>query len=499
MAMTATPAIPKTYLFLAAVFLLLSLPPRASAQSLADQIGKIAAALQNKEYDTALEMLGPALAASPGNAQLWTMQGAAYSGAGHKKEALSSFRNALKLSPDYLPALQGEIQIEFDEGNTSAIPLLQRVLRLRPDDATSHGMLAVLEYQRGNCTAAVGHFEKAGALFDSQPGALHADAVCLVRMKQYDRASKVFERTVALSPGDEREHHLLAAVQLMANHPTDALATLAPLLQTTSPDAGTLELASTAYEKTKDTSRAVSTLQQAISLDPRNVNLYLDFTNICYEHGSFQVGIDVINDGLGLQPNAAPLYFARGVLYVQLAQYDKAVADFQKSYEVDPSQSLSAAALALTAAQQNDFNRALEKVQASLARKPNDPLMLYLQADILAAKNADPGTAEFQLAIRSARKAVALQPTLGAAHGVLAKLYLEAKRYPEAIEQCRDALDSDATDQTTVYHLIQALRKTGKSGEIPDLLKRLALLREQALKKDKERYRYKLVEDDNAH
>jgi len=134
-------------------------------------------------------------------------------------------------------------------------------------------------------------------------------------------------------------------------------------------------------------------------------------------------------------------------------------------------------------------------VQASLATKPNDPLMLYLQADILAAKNADAGTPDFQLAMCSARKAVALRPTLGAAHGVLAKLYMQSEKYPEAIEQCRKALAIDSTDQTVVYRLIQALRKTGDTkGEIPELLKRLALLREQALKKDKERYRYKLVD-----
>jgi two-component SAPR family response regulator len=77
---------------------------------------------------------------------------------------------------------------------------------------------------------------------------------------------------------------------------------------------------------------------------------------------------------------------------------------------------------------------------------------------------------------------------------VLAKLYLKSGRYSEAVEQCRKALESDPTNQTVVYHLIQGLRKTGNRGEIPDLLKRLAALREQALKKDKERYRYKLVD-----
>jgi len=44
------------------------------------------------------------------------------------------------------------------------------------------------------------------------------------------------------------------------------------------------------------------------------VNLYLDFANIAYSHQSFQVGIDVITDGMGVLPTASPLYLARGVL-----------------------------------------------------------------------------------------------------------------------------------------------------------------------------------------
>jgi len=468
----------------------------ALAQTAADRLGPIASALRNKEFEKALELLHPALEESPENAQLLAMQGVAYSGEGHTKEALASFRSALTISPDYLPALEGEAQIEYEAGHATAVPLLQHVLRLRPGDQTSHGMLAVLEYRQGNCEAAAGHFEKVGALFDSQLSALHAYATCLVRLKQLDRAAKIFERTVALNPDDQRERQLLAAIQIMAQQPQAAIATLGPLLQANHPDAETLELAATAYENSHDTPQAVSTLRHAILLDPGNVNLYLDFANISYAHGSFQVGVDVISDGMSLRPKAAPLYFARGVLYVQLAENDKAEADFERAYELDPTQSLSSAAQALAAAQQNDLDRALAKVQASLARKPNDALLLYLQADILAEKGADPGAPEFQMAMRSARKAVALQPTLGPARGVLAKLYLQAGRNPEAVEQCRKALDSDPSDQTVVYHLIQALRKTGNKDEIPGLLKRLALLREQASKKERQLSRYKLVEDE---
>ncbi|PYU78059.1 MAG: hypothetical protein DMG50_28845, partial [Acidobacteria bacterium] len=99
----------------------------------------------------------------------------------------------------------------------------------------------------------------------------------------------------------------------------------------------------------------------------------------------------------------------------------------------------------------------------------------------------------FELAMSSAKKAVTLQPTLGAARGVLAKLYMQTGQYQEAVDQCRKALSSDPKDQTALYRLIQALRKTGQKAEIPDLLKRLAQLREQATKEERERYRYKLI------
>jgi tetratricopeptide (TPR) repeat protein len=152
----------------------------------------------------------------------------------------------------------------------------------------------------------------------------------------------------------------------------------------------------------------------------------------------------------------------------------------------------------LAAVQANDLDHALESVQTKLARKPNDPLLLYLQADVLSQKGVDPGTPEFQVAMKSAKKAVALQPTLAAARGVLAKLYMQTGQYHEAIEQCRKALAIDPKDQTAVYRLIQALRKTGEKKEIPELLQRLAQLREDATKEEKEHYRYKLFEEDTA-
>ena len=470
------------------------LMPCLLAQTGEYRIAPIVSALRDQQFEKALALLHTALVQSPGNAQLWTMQGVAYDGAGNKREALNSFRRALKLSPDEIPALQGTAQIEFDAGDIAGIPFLEHLLRLHPSDVTSHGMLAILQYQQGDCSSAVVHFEKAAALFESKIPALHAYGSCLVKLKRLEKAVDVFSQTLALDPSDRSERQVLASVQLMVHHSEQAIATLSPLLAANA-DPATLELASAAYEGAHDTEKAVDALRQAILIDPRNVNLYVDFAALSSTHQSFQVGINVVDDGIALQPKAAPLYFARGVLYVQLAEYDKAQADFEQAYDLAPSQSLSIAAQGLAAVQQNDLEHALSGVQEKLTRKPDDPILLYLQADILLQRGAEPGSPEFQTAMRSAKKAIELRPTLGSARSILAKLYLKTGQYTEAAVQCRKALDIDPKDQSAVYHLIQALRKTEQKAEIPELLKRLALLRQQATNDEREQYRYKLVED----
>jgi tetratricopeptide (TPR) repeat protein len=475
-------------------FLLALLSELAYPQTNPGAADRVRSALQNNDYEAALELLRPALQQSSQDPQLWTMQGVAYLGERHKDKALASFRKALAIAPDYLPALHQEAQLQYEAGSMAAVPVLEHILELQPGDPTSHAMIAVVEYKNGHCAAAIPHFAKSGTLINSEIDGLHAYATCLVREKQFSSAAKVLERALALRPDDPEERRVLASVELMERDPQAALTTLASLLESASADAPTLALAASAYEDAHDTDRAVSALRQAILLAPKDVSLYLEFAQISLLHSSYQVGVDVLNDGIAEQPDASQLYFARGVLYVNLAQFDKAETDFKKAYELDPNQSLTASAQGLLAVQQNDLDRALSETRAKLRAKPDDPVLLYLEADVLTQKGVEPGNADFDTALHSVQRAVALRPNLAPAHAVLAKLYLDAGKNEQAAQECRKALAIDPKDQTSLYRLIQALRKTGDTKELPELLRRLAELRKQAAQEERQRNRYKLVE-----
>jgi tetratricopeptide (TPR) repeat protein len=462
-----------------------------------DGASGITRALRERRFADALNLLGPALRQSPDNAQLWTLQGLAYTGEERKDKALYSFQHALKLSPDYLPALEGAAQIEFATGGAEARPLLERVLKAVPGDTTAHAMLASLAYKDHNCPEAISHFEQAGPGLESEPIAERQYATCLARAEHLDKAIAVLETLLAQPGSVERDRLQLAVLELQAGRPSDAYSTLQPSLAE-HPTADVLSLAAEACEEQEDTPQAVKLLHQAITENPKDIDLYLQFADLSFVHQSFQVGVDMTSAGINAQPNAAALYLARGILLVQLSDYDHADADFEKAEKLEPQQGISDAARGLMAEQKDDPDKALAVVRARLAANPNDPLLLYVKADILVQKGPEPGTPEFSEAVSAAKRASELQPSLVAARDTLAKLYLQADENQLAVDVSREALRQDPDDQVALYHLIVGLRKTGHKDELPGLLQRLAEARQKATLEEGEHNRYKLIEQSDT-
>ena len=485
-----------------ATFLLfcLSLVPdalvhKAGAQAASPNAQAIAAAIQQRDFSHAIELSRPALQQYPRDPKLWSLEGIAYTGLGRKTEALASYDNALKVSPDYLPALEGAAELEYNAGSSRAAVLLEHILRLQPGNATAHAMLGVLEYKRRDCTSAVKHFQAAQEALSSQPAALAEFGTCLVNLDQSAEAIPVFEHLVALQPDDAHARYNLAVVQLSAHHPQDAIATLQPLLEKSQPEADVLDLASSAYEETGDTPNAVKLLRQAIVQDPKKVRYYVDFATLSFAHGSFDVGIDMLNIGIQQNPKSAALYVARGVLSIQLGQYEEGEADFEKANQLDPHQSSGAVAEGLAQIQQSDPGQALATVRMQLQKHPNDSFLHYLEAQAFFQQGADPGTPEFKEAIAAAERAIQLRPDFVLARDLLGNLYLKSGETERSIEQSRRALQESPSDQEALYHLIQALRKDKRGNpELPALVKRLAELREQARGEEAEGNRYRLYE-----
>jgi tetratricopeptide (TPR) repeat protein len=321
-----------------------------------DAVRSISAALRAQHFQEALDLARAAQKAAPKEVRILVLEGMALTGLRQDGEALAVLKSAMATSPDYVPAIEAAVEIEYRTGSPEATTHLQRLLALRPGEPTAHAMLGALAWKRSDCAAAVEHFIQATAAITSQPDALREFGACLTRMKRPEEAARVFRQLVALRPEDRRARYALAVSLTDAARFREAITALEPLTAK-DPDPVALELTSAALEALGETPQAVAVLRQAVLLNPRNVDLYLDFAALSFAHQSFQVGIDMINAGLTKVPDSGALYLARGVLYIQLAEYARADADFDKAERLDPIQAVGSVARGLSQIQQNNLDR----------------------------------------------------------------------------------------------------------------------------------------------
>lgn len=235
-------------------------------------------------------------------------------------------------------------------------------------------------------------------------------------------------------------------------------------------------------------------LRTAILKDPTNAANYLLFAAISFNHASWQVGIDMVNTGLGQMPGSARLFLARGVLEVQLSRYDAALSDFQKAHALDPQLSFVQDAMGVMRSQQHDASGSLAIFQKQAAQHPQDALLQYLYAEALSQAAPDNTGQNLTRAIAAARKSLQLEPDYQPARDLLCTLLLEAKNYSEVVRQAEIALKNDPTDQSALYEQMQAERRLGNNTAVAAMVQRLGDLKKQ----ERNRQAQYLLENSNG-
>jgi tetratricopeptide (TPR) repeat protein len=468
--------------------------PLTRAQAPAVTVQEITEALRSGNNERALSLARRLVNAQPQNPRAWTLEAIALSRMKRNQESLKAFQNALRLQPDFLPALEGAAEIEYDNHHMAAAShLLQRLVLLQPDDQTAHAMLGVLSFEKKDCSSAVSHFAKSRAVLHDSPSALREFGGCLLREHLAPEAVPVFSRLLALQPSAQHSRYNLGVAQFQAHQYAETLQTLEPLLEDPHPNVDALNLAAASYEAQNQTAKAVAALRKAMALAPTDVRNYLDLGTISLDHGSFDVGITVMNAGLHFIPNSWRLHAERGVLYIQTGDYEKATRDFELAGRLQPSQQMSSVAMGIELIQQNHLDRSLSYVRKRLQQSPNDAVLNYLVAEIFIRKGVRPGSPEFEKAVRAATRATRLKPDFVLARDDLAQLEILAGNMQAAIDESNRALATDPSDQTAVYHLLVAYRKTHQTAKAAAMAKRLAVLSRTAQKQREERNRVRLV------
>lgn len=211
--------------------ILTAMPQQVDALHL---LGVIAS--QKGDYETAVSLIGRALAVNNNAPHFHNNIGAAYRPLKQFGKAVTHFRKAIALKPDYAEAHQNLGAALQDQGRLDeAVAAFTRATGLKPDYAKAHYGLGLVRQVQNRWDEALAHYDRALTYNPAYIDALNNTGVILKEQGKLADAAAQHERALVLKPDHAHTHYNLGLVREEEGRLDEALACYAQA-QTFAPD-----------------------------------------------------------------------------------------------------------------------------------------------------------------------------------------------------------------------------------------------------------------------
>jgi tetratricopeptide (TPR) repeat protein len=200
--------------------------------------------------------------------------------------------------------------------------------------------------------------------------------VLLATAKQYKSAQLELEQANALQPETFEILHNLGQAYLRGHEYTNAEVALNRALKLKPDSAETLYLLAQVYSEQARPVDALDLLVRAHKLAPQNTDVIFLMARVSMTQNYFEDAIPLLESGLKIAPQRADLHAALGESYFMAGKSEKAIEEFQKLIELDPS-ARSYAFMGLSYRHLGRFDEALKYFEQGLKQDPRNTSCLF--------------------------------------------------------------------------------------------------------------------------
>jgi tetratricopeptide (TPR) repeat protein len=394
---------------------------------------------------------------NPSSAEGYNLLGIAFSDEKDYANALQSFQHALKLDPNSIRARNNlgnlyvaqekldlaekefAIVLRQEPGNRDANYSLGLVLlaknlpaqaiphfqQIHPQNTATHSNLIRAYLRAGRTAEGLKLATELSTQGKDDAKSHFALGVLLASEKQYRPAQLELEKADALQPETLEILYALGQTYLRIGDYTKAELMLnrAVKLKPDSPE--TLYVLAQAYQKQNRSVDALDLLVRAHKLAPENTDIIFLLARVSMSQSYYEDAIPLLESGVKLAPQRADFHAALGESYFKTEKTEKAIAEFQKLIDLEPT-AQSYAFMGISYRRLGRFEKAREYFEAGLKRDPHNASCLF-NLGYIEERQGHPARAEefYQQALRS-------NPDFSEALLQLADLRIASKRSEEA-------------------------------------------------------------------
>ncbi len=314
-----------------------------------------------------------------------------------------------------------------------AIPELQKVIALDPQNVDAHGNLGVLLYFRGDYTGAVPELRAAVKL---KPDLWRIQALLgLAENQLHDDVASRDDLSVTFPHLDDQKLKAEVGSSLINNYSSTgelekAASVASTLLDAQPTDPALLFLTYQLY--TDLASKTMLTLALAA---PESAQMHQVMGRELARHGDDAPAIANYREAIKLDPNLAGLHFELGNLLYNSSEEKlktEAEGEFQAALQTNPNDEKASLMLGVIAAKRGDWPSATQFDSRAISLQPDDPDACLELAKALIATN------QKDKAQHLIEHAIEIDPSDYIAHYRLSTLYRQEGKREEAEKQLAD-------------------------------------------------------------
>jgi len=210
----------------------------------------------------------------------------------------------------------------------------------------------------------------------------------------------------------------------------------------------------------RDFDAALASIDAALKIDAKNVDAQLIRAAALIGQRKTDLALRLLGPVLAANPNNPDVHFESGVVNMAAARYQEAEAAFRKTWELEPGNARGLAGMAETHLAQNEPAKAVELLQAEVAKHPDrGDLHLALANIAFRAAKYDLAATEYQKALPAQEGPAAGETYMRLAETLRRKGDIEAAL--AAAAKARELMPRNATVAATLAMMLDAAgRKT---------------------------------------
>ena len=221
-------------------------------------------------------------------------------------QAISHYKAALKIKPDYLLGLANLGAAFIEKGSyDEAIDIYLKVLSIDPEYLKAHVNIGIAFFRIGNYDKAVLHFKKA----------------------------------LEINPQEKDAHMNLANVLFSQGKPGEAISNYNDILKTDSQNADIHYNLAYVLSTQNKIDEAIFHYREALRVNPEYSKAYYNLGNLLMDQGKIKEAVANFAKAIQFKPDYVQVYNKLGLILFKQGKLDKAKVFFTKAIQIDPNYS----------------------------------------------------------------------------------------------------------------------------------------------------------------